>query len=167
MTDPGDADVTGDAETIGDTAAPECSADSDCPQTDLGACETSTCDLVTGTCATGLAAEGAICDDDNLCTGDGTCTADGVCSDGGWLMCKQDDNPCTTTACAVETGECETYNGEDGAACGEEAAGTSCWEGACVKTPVCGDGVVDAGETCDDSNAETEACAYGEMECTV
>jgi cysteine-rich repeat protein len=32
---------------------------------------------------------------------------------------------------------------------------------------VCGNGVIEDGETCDDSNAATEACAYGETSCTV
>ena len=31
----------------------------------------------------------------------------------------------------------------------------------------CGDGVVDAEEECDDGNAITESCIYGEEDCTV
>ncbi len=34
-------------------------------------------------------------------------------------------------------------------------------------TPVCGNAVVEAGEQCDDGNAATEACAYGQASCTV
>ena len=34
-------------------------------------------------------------------------------------------------------------------------------------TDVCGDGVVDAEEGCDDGNTDTEECAYGIEACTV
>jgi len=42
-------------------------------------------------------------------------------------------------------------------------------DSAIAPTPACGDGTVDAdlGETCDDHNAVTETCVYGEASCTV
>jgi cysteine-rich repeat protein len=35
------------------------------------------------------------------------------------------------------------------------------------QTPVCGDGLVEGDEQCDDNNRELEACPYGESSCTV
>ena len=32
---------------------------------------------------------------------------------------------------------------------------------------VCGDGIVNGDEGCDDGNTDTEVCAYGDVECTV
>ena len=49
-------------------------------------------------------------------------------------------------------------------------AGTQLVNGQCLPTPkqsVCGDGVVDPGEVCDDGNTVTEfACPYGQATCT-
>ncbi len=51
--------------------------------------------------------------------------------------------------------------GEPGSvACVEPDAG-------CTAPAICGNGVVEAGEACDDGNAATEACAYGLRACTV
>ena len=162
VVEPGDADVVHDAETVGDTAT-GCTSDDDCAQAAEGGCEAYGCDLATGQCVAGPAADGTTCMTGDLCISAEICTA-GVCGGGNHLTCEQDDNPCTTMDCASETGECASTNGENGTECGEAQ---SCWDGACVKTPVCGDGVVDAGEGCDDSNTDTEACAYDVMECTV
>ena len=38
--------------------------------------------------------------------------------------------------------------------------------GECLP-PACGNGVVERGEVCDDGNVVTEACEYGQTECTV
>ena len=36
-----------------------------------------------------------------------------------------------------------------------------------LRSPACGDGLIDANEECDDFNQVTEECAYGEAACTV
>ncbi|MAD61758.1 MAG: hypothetical protein CMH49_09670 [Myxococcales bacterium] len=38
---------------------------------------------------------------------------------------------------------------------------------SCEQIATCGDGVLDAGEACDDGNQITEECAYGQASCTV
>ena len=144
----------------------ECISDDDCPGAAQGSCESSYCDAGTGTCMTGTADDGAACSTGNLCTAGEICTA-GECGGGDWLMCEQDDNECTVTDCAAETGECATTPVEDGTWCGTGNMEESCQAGECVKNPVCGDDVIDAGETCDDANTETESCDYGAMECLV
>ena len=40
-------------------------------------------------------------------------------------------------------------------------------DGPEVDIAECGNGIIEEGEVCDDGNAELEACAYGETECTV
>lgn len=50
--------------------------------------------------------------------------------------------------------------------------GFECVSGNCVATEnqqaaICGDGRIDDPEVCDDGNTNTEACAYGEVNCTV
>lgn len=46
-------------------------------------------------------------------------------------------------------------------------AGTDSGVDAGPPAPVCGNSVVEAGEGCDDGNALTESCAYGQTSCTV
>jgi len=68
------------------------------------------------------------CDDGNACTTPDVCS-DGACAPGAPLVCPDDNNTCTTDSCDVDSG--------------------------CLHTPVddcCGNGVVDAGEACDDGN---------------
>jgi hypothetical protein len=65
------------------------------------------------------------CDDGNPCNGEETCGGDGECVDGTPL--------------------------EDGEPCSRDGVDGECAGGACVPL-TCGDGVVDAGEDCDDAN---------------
>ena len=45
--------------------------------------------------------------------------------------------------------------------------GVSCSGDECVEAGVCGDGVLNEGEQCDDGNLEDERCAYGETSCLI
>jgi cysteine-rich repeat protein len=143
------------------------------------------------------AAHGEACDDGNGLSGDGcsaTCqveTPAPVCGNGVVEAGEQcDDGNTITEACAYGQASCMVC----GAACQRVAGATSfCGDGvvdaahgeACddgnqvsgdgcsatcqveVKAPVCGNGVVEAGEQCDDGGTTTEACAYGQASCTV
>jgi hypothetical protein len=75
----------------------------------------------------------ADCDDGNLCNGEETCPA----------------GTCVAGTPAADGTACETPEGDAG----------QCSAGTCVApTGECGNGTVDAGEACDDSNAVTELC---------
>lgn len=98
---------------------------------------------------------GEECDDGNSVNGDGcqddckyTCKADADCDDGKLCTGKE---TCDTTSHKCNAGA----NAANGTACSTESTCTSgdcvCRTGTCV--PVgCGNGVVDAGEQCDDGN---------------
>jgi len=89
-------------------------------------------------------------DDGTTDTGDDS----GECGDGNVDQGEEcDDGNEVTEAC--ENGEIECT------VCAED-----CTE--VVRTPVCGDGVLNtADEECDDGNRETESCEYGQTECLI
>lgn len=101
------------------------------------------------------------CDDGNMEAFDGcepstcepTCTEDAMCNDG--LTCNGTE-VCQDNVCAAGT------NADDGTACTRMMEMGICREGACVEGG-CGNGVVEAGEMCDDGNDDeddgcTSAC---------
>lgn len=96
-----------------------------------------------------------VCDDGNVTNGDGcnvdckySCTESAACSDGN--VCNGEE------ACDLELHVCVAgTKAEDATECG---AGRVCNDGRCVST-VCGDGVIDEGEECDDENTvEGDGC---------
>ena len=111
-----------------------------------GVCQSDACQ---GGACTLVPNNGVLCDDGNACTVSDICTG-GSCLGQG-VTCPDDGNECTTESCDPQSG------------CGSEdvAAGTPCnggagacdGAGACVANPVCGNGVIETGEQCDDGNS--------------
>jgi cysteine-rich repeat protein len=94
------------------------------------------------------------CSDGNACTLGDSCVA-GKCVAGSAASCN-DGNPCTKDSCDTKTG-CSSVNLADGSVCNANG-GNVCLAGVCV-VHVCGNGVVEGGEACDDGNtANGDAC---------
>ena len=85
------------------------------------------------------------------------CTPGGACD--GDLLCEE--GICILEACPIGTLDCACT---DGGACDP---GLDCFEEVCEVPPVCGNGVVERGEGCDDDNTVTEVCDYGVESCQV
>ncbi len=69
--------------------------------------------------------------DTTTCTDDGTCTASASCQAGSCTAIAKvclDENPCTTDACDLTSGECVHPAAADGTPCGE---GQACSAGTC------------------------------------
>jgi hypothetical protein len=110
---------------------------------------------VAGAGCTHTAATGA-CDDGDLCTVGDSCVG-GVCSPGPAPDCD-DGNPCTSDACALETGSCVSSPISGGLSCDDGdpcTTASACDGGACA-------GV---GEPCDDGHACTQDVCTGDA-CT-
>lgn len=96
------------------------------------------------------------CDDGNDEYGDG-CEPDCTATVG----CMNDDDcivpeiPCQVGRCDTSSGECTVENDIDGNPCSDGTGNTGiCDTGVCVAAN-CGNGTVDADETCDDGNTES------------
>ena len=150
-----------------------------------GACQLASCDPATGACTETAAADGAGCSDGDACTIGETCFA-GDCGGGSSVVCTDDGNACTTTACNPTTGLCDTLAVPGGLPCDDGDACTSddgCVDAACVGLPVtcpasegcsvsdcnpatgdCESTPVSEGESCDDLDLCTsdELCTGGE-----
>ncbi|MEE2756240.1 MAG: hypothetical protein VYA30_06250 [Myxococcota bacterium] len=63
--------------------------------------------------------------------------------------------------------ECDGPNDCESDRCDHQCGDPDQCELTCQPAAVCGDSVVEDTETCDDGNAVTEDCAYGEINCTV
>jgi len=92
-------------------------------------CHAGACDRTTGQCSTQVLADGTPCDDGNACTQGDACMG-GSCAGGSPVVCPIDP------ACGA-AGTCDRVTGKCGAPGGAS---------------VCGDGVVQGCETCDDGN---------------
>ena len=120
----------------------------------------SDCDGIGDACDPDMSA--GACNDGNDCTVD-TCSG-GIC--GHTTITCDDSNACTTDSCNP-AGGC-TYvapSCDDGNSCTTDACNPT--TGACFQTPipgcvvaVCGNGIVEPGETCDDGNtANGDGCS--------
>ena len=137
-------------------------------------CTTDLCDLVDG-CV--FYTNSIPCDDSNACTTDDSCS-EGTCAPGAPLICD-DGNGCTDDSCVALQGCLFEHNAapcDDGNECtGNDTCGTGQCDGDAITcddndkcttntcnpdvgcayapiTPCCGNGVVEAGESCDDGN---------------
>ncbi len=114
-------------------------------------CATAGCDGATGQCTLSMQPPGVQCDDSSACTQGDACTVTGACS--GAAKDCDDGDPCTTDACAPETGCTNVPTSgppcDDGDACTE---GDKCALGKCVSN-------IDV--TCDDNNVcnGVESCS--------
>ena len=146
-----DTDDTDDVDDAG-VPVPDCLTDADC---DSGApCETSTCDLATGTCQSTVDADGTPCDDGTVCSEADTCQS-GVCLGGIALVCD-DGNVCTDDICDPTAGCVYAFN-----------LGGCDDEDPCTSNDLCLGGVC-SGKTaaCDDDNPCTlDHCIPGSGEC--
>jgi cysteine-rich repeat protein len=123
-----------------------------------GACviDTRSCSLANATAATQTWTGSAY----------GTCTATACVStyhvESG--VCVSDTRSCTAANATAAT---ESWTGTGYGVCTISAcsAGFALVSNSCVGG--CGNGVIGSGETCDDGNAVTEECAYGDLSCTV
>ncbi|MDH5716467.1 MAG: DUF4215 domain-containing protein [Spirochaetia bacterium] len=113
--------------------------------------------------------------------GDGTVNGTETCDDNNVVTesCAYGETSCTVCAasCNLMAGALTGYcgdgiiDGSNGEGCDDSniTAGDGCDADCKIEAaiPVCGNGAVETGETCDDSNTITESCAYGETSCTV
>ena len=99
--------------------------------TALDACHSAgTCDATTGTCSNPVAPDNTPCSDDDLCTQQDACVA-GACVGSNPVTCPYASKCLVQGVCAPTTGLCS-----DASDCSS-----------------CGDGQMDPGEECDDSNS--------------
>ncbi|MBM4345456.1 MAG: VCBS repeat-containing protein [Deltaproteobacteria bacterium] len=114
-------------------------------------CTTDGCDAKAGCTAVNNT---AACDDGNACTGSDVCGA-GVCKGAG-ITCD-DKDPCTADSCDASKG-CVTTALAEKADCSVDGK-SWCVAGKCVAKAVCGNGVVEGTEQCDDGNTVNgDAC---------
>jgi cysteine-rich repeat protein len=110
-----------------------------------------TCAPATGMCSNPNKADGTSCSDGSACTQTDTCQA-GTCSGANPVTCAPLDQCHVAGTCNAGTGVCTNPNATDGTACTVGAKAGTCQTGSCVPTIVCGNGIIEAGETCDDGN---------------
>ena len=104
-----------------------------------------------GTCGSGSFACAAT---SLICSGDAGAATENICG-GCSTLAANPGEPC---------GRCGRWNCDNGV-----VGRLRCEEptGGCVSVVTCGNGLVEVGESCDDGNRATEACAYGEVSCRV
>jgi len=138
----------GDGEVQDGEACDDGSGNSD---TEPGACR-STC--ANPSCGDGVQDPAEACDDGNVLPGDGCnpdCTESYVCGDSVCdLVLGEECSVCAQDCCVCGDGTCDTPFGETCGMCPSECC------------PACGDGVINAGEECDDGNHTAgDGCGAG------
>jgi cysteine-rich repeat protein len=164
------------------------------------ACTVGQCNALTGLCQALPANQGGTCNDGNSCTLGDTCNA-GTCS-GTPVDCSFLDSQCTEGQCDPQLGGCVMVDANEGlpcndgnscnsndicisgvcSACGNGSVDAGCGEtcdppvpGVCDPTclaVVCGNGVVQSGEECDDGNAVSgdgcsSSCIFEDKLCII
>jgi cysteine-rich repeat protein len=115
----------------------------------LDQCHTAgVCNAATGMCSNPNKANGTACNDGNGCTQTDTCQA-GTCTGQNPVVCAAPDQCHNAGACAPATGMCSNPSKADGTACTIGGQPGTCGGGACA---ICGNGVVEGNEQCDDGN---------------
>jgi cysteine-rich repeat protein len=162
-----------------------CSSDGDCFGAGLSVCRDNEC-RAKCVSSSGLR-DGYKCDDgivvpgipehEPFC-GDGVVEGDEECDDGNNIsgdgcsafcelepVCEPNEMECRYTAlfwCNNGFWELVKNCADEGKICD-----TNEFTSFCENPGVCGNGIIEAGEECDDGNTVTEKCAYGLTECTV
>jgi hypothetical protein len=130
-----------------------CGVDADCA--DGSPCTSDVC--TAGRCTNPAANEGLSCADPDPCNGAESCRS-GVCQSPGSLNCN-DNNPCTTDACNIQTGCTHTLV----SGCQSCTSNGTCSDGnACNGTETCQGGLCRTGTplSCSDGNVCTsDACS--------
>jgi len=108
-----------------------------------------TCNPNNGLCSNPNKANGTACNDSNACTQTDTCQA-GACTGANPVTCMAQDQCHVAGTCNMATGMCSNPNKPDGTACTQGAQMGTCNGGACA---ICGNGVIEGNEGCDDMNA--------------
>jgi cysteine-rich repeat protein len=163
--DDGSLDTTGD---VCDGAGGCAGTLIECPDAAVEAC-VSAYTLTEGVC-TPTYATGESCSDGDLNTTGDVCDGAGGCA-GTLIECPDAAAEQCVSAYILTEGVCTpTYAA--GKSCEDDSPETvneSCTDnGECVGSlPVCGDGIIEGIETCEEGNAVTEACDYGEKTCIV
>jgi cysteine-rich repeat protein len=134
------------------------------PQTDCPApsqCQIAVCDPTKGNgaiCGTNNASDGATCNDTNACTQSDTCQA-GSCTGSNPVICTAQDQCHDAGTCNLQIGVCSNPIRPDGTTCNDGNSQTTndrCQTGNCEgdlpPASTCGNGIIEAGETCDDAN---------------
>lgn len=124
-----------------------------------------TCNPATGMCSNPAKPNGATCNDNNACTQSDTCQA-GTCTGTSPVICAASDQCHTAGTCNTMTGQCSNPNAPNGTMCTLGGSGGVCSVGACT---LCGNGIINAGEQCDDNNSVggdgcSTTCQYEEIE---
>jgi cysteine-rich repeat protein len=107
------------------------------------------CNTMTGVCSNPNKANGSACNDGNGCTQTDTCQA-GTCTGANPVVCTALDQCHNAGTCNAGTGVCSNPNKADGTACTSGGQSGTCGNGVCS---VCGNGIVEGNEQCDDGNA--------------
>lgn len=105
-------------------------------------------------------ADDSLCSDDVACNGAETCTLALGCSAGQPVVCSGLDDQCAVGVCSEPGGACVAQPGNEGQTCDDAdscTGGDHCDNGQCVGEMlpaclVCGNGLVTAGEDCDDGD---------------
>jgi cysteine-rich repeat protein len=169
----------------------------DCSNLD-GTCTFGECNAGTGQCEALPINEGGLCNDANPCTHTDVCVA-GTCA-GAAIDCSFLDSQCTAGICNAITGECEQFDANEGQPCDDgngcnsndicitgvcSSCGNGSTDGGCGETcdppvagicdptcqsVVCGNGIIQSGEECDDGNASSgdgcsSSCVFEDKLC--
>lgn len=137
------------------------------------ACTVGSCNEIDDSCSNN--ADDSVCDDGVFCNGAETCDVVTDCQAGVAVDCSGLDDQCAIGVCDEGADACEAENANEAGACddGEFCTdGDICTAGECAGTLrpnclVCGNGIVEPGEECDDGDAEFEdgePCTSG---CTI
>lgn len=172
--------------------AVECQTDEDCDDSELGVCDSVSCE--DHSCVVGTKPDGQKCNDEDPLTRADACLT-GVCK-GVTKVCEDDLGPCLMAVHDPETDECVIEPAPDGVPCDDEDACTqrdSCEAGECVgsepktcaasddchvdgecdpESGECSEALADDGVPCDDGQActsddvcEAGACAGEALTC--
>lgn len=136
-------------------------------------CEQGVCDEGSDSCEVEPANSGGDCSDEDICTTNDTCI-EGHC-EGTPIDCSHLDDACHVGTCNVVSGVCEAEPGNEGFDCddGDECTeNDACSGGECLGESiegcgvVCGDGVQEGDEQCDDGDTTFVPGEYCRANCT-